>query len=132
MAAIMNVSSNTDTGIYFNGDPAGIIIPSLAPNNIPYIRVIRNPTAYHANTANAISRALRISLRENGQRIALGLVSNHETLAPMHISSLFANGTFLQTHTAEVPALVRFKVLMLVVLRLLLYLFEIWYTDTTR
>ena len=109
MAAIMNVSSNTDTGIYFNGDPAGIIIPSLAPNNIPYIRVIRNPTAYHANTANAISRALRISLRENGQRIANQLVTNNETLAPTHISSLFANGTFQLAHTAEVPALVRFQ-----------------------
>ena len=107
MAAIMNVSSNTDTGIYFNGNPAGIIIPSAS--DIPYIRVIRNPTAYHANTANAISRALRISLRENGQRIANQLVSNMETLEPTNISSLFANGTFQLSHTAEVPALVRFQ-----------------------
>ena len=107
MAAIMNVSSNTDTGIYFNGNPAGIIIPSAS--DIPYIRVIRNPTAYHANTANAISRALRISLRENGQRIANQLVSNMETLEPTNISSLFANGTFQLAHTEEVAAQVRFQ-----------------------
>ena len=107
MAAIMNVSSNTDTGIYFNGNPAGIIIPSAS--DIPYIRVIRNPTAYHANTANAISRALRISLHESGQRIANRLVTNHETLAPTPVGVLFSNSSSLQTHTAEVPALVRFQ-----------------------
>ena len=106
MATIMNVSSNTDTGIYFNGNPAGIIIPSDGART--YIRVIRNPSAYHANTANAISRALRIRTSERGQRNAYRLRSNHETLAPTRVQSLFSNLTSVQNHTDEVSARVRF------------------------
>ena len=106
MATIMNVSSNTDTGIYFNGNPAGIIIPSDGART--YIRVIRNPTNYHNNGANAISRALRIRTSERGQRNAYRLRSNHETLAPTRVQSLFSNLTSVQNHTDEVSARVRF------------------------
>ena len=114
LATVMNVSTNTDTGIYFNGNPAGIIIPNQAPNNIPYIRVIRNPTAYHADTANAIARGLRIRTSERGQRNAYRLRSGgagvtNDVLEPTRVQSLFSNLTSTQNHSDEVSARVRFS-----------------------